>query len=691
MNNTMTLVPALLAQIVYAGVLVSLLFILQEALLTTITVASLLLIVVRFTLLRFGARGFYQLASARTKNLGASLFFLLVMVNLGQVGVLNAMVNLLMSGAALWWFTLPSHQLQLTGADERLDHHIAPIYVRACQNLFLCLTFLIAVSFIYQQRLVDFALYMLLMLANMLALLLITSPQINSRRASVLVMKTTLIAAPLVALMFVVLPNLPPFWKLPEQRQAQTGLSDSMTPGDISNLAQSERLAFRAAFNQSNSPPVANMYWRAFTMEQFDGRRWQLAERRKRQISPRRGRGVTPDYSIVMEPTEQQWLVSFGPSVSADDLIEHREDDTFWRRKPVSQRTRYFASQLDSAGVRELPPWEREINLEVEQPSQQIDQLLSSWRGSPERVLSPEQIAEQVLEYFREQNFSYTLSPPRLAGHHIDSFLFATKQGFCAHFAGAFVVMMRQAGIPARVVTGYHGGLYNAQGDYFEVYDAQAHAWAEYWIEGSQGGRWQRVDPTSAVAPQRILQGQIPVEESDNALLTQPLEYMQSLPWLNNLSQYLSSLDYYWTVWILDFDQAQRSDLWNSVKNFEIRWSQLVLPMLLVMSALVAMYIFVARVRFYLKTTYEQRALIRLQKVCNQALSKAEVKQGTVMRKTDTLAEYIGRICDMLPEKSSQLGVIKHDLELLLYSKLPKTEKENRRKTLNSNLKKLSL
>ena len=105
MNNTMTLVPALLAQIVYAGVLVSLLFILQEALLTTITVASLLLIVVRFTLLRFGARGFYQLASARTKNLGASLFFLLVMVNLGQVGVLNAMVNLLMSGAALWWFT----------------------------------------------------------------------------------------------------------------------------------------------------------------------------------------------------------------------------------------------------------------------------------------------------------------------------------------------------------------------------------------------------------------------------------------------------------------------------------------------------------------------------------------------------------------------------------------------------------
>jgi len=108
---------------------------------------------------------------------------------------------------------------------------------------------------------------------------------------------------------------------------------------------------------------------------------------------------------------------------------------------------------------------------------------------------------EALLNKFRREEFYYTLKPPKLGANSIDEFLFKTHRGFCEHFASAFTVLMRAGGIPARVVTGYQGGEYNELGDYLLVRQSDAHAWSEVWLD-DRG--WVRVDPTAAVAPQRV-------------------------------------------------------------------------------------------------------------------------------------------------------------------------------------------
>ncbi len=108
-----------------------------------------------------------------------------------------------------------------------------------------------------------------------------------------------------------------------------------------------------------------------------------------------------------------------------------------------------------------------------------------------------------MLDWFHREPFFYTLAPPLLGADPVDGFLFDTRRGFCEHYASAFVVMLRAAGIPARVVTGYQGGTINPSGDYMIVRQSDAHAWAEALV----GGQWRRFDPTAAVAPSRIQLG----------------------------------------------------------------------------------------------------------------------------------------------------------------------------------------
>src|ERR1039457_5975328 len=113
-------------------------------------------------------------------------------------------------------------------------------------------------------------------------------------------------------------------------------------------------------------------------------------------------------------------------------------------------------------------------------------------------------IAERALSYFREQGFVYTLEPPLLGRDSVDEFLFGSKSGFCEHYASSFVFLMRAAGVPARVVTGYQGGDINPVDGYMIVRQSDAHAWAEVWLKGRG---WVRFDPTAAASPVRVESG----------------------------------------------------------------------------------------------------------------------------------------------------------------------------------------
>lgn len=681
---------AVLGQITFAAVVVVLLLVLQEPLLTSVTIACLLLLIVRFTLLQAKSLRLFELDRPRTKNLGASLFIILILLQAGQLGVLNAMVNTLMSGAALWWFTLPSHKLEPNHSVLAFDNHLAPRYIGACQNLFLCLLFLIAVAFIYQQSLTDSVLYFALVVLNIIALLFITSPQLSLKLNLKLAAFPLIIALPLAGAMFLIFPNLPPFWKLPEQQQAKTGLSEQMTPGDISDLAQTNRLAFRAEFLSGQTPTMVEMYWRVFTMESFDGETWGVAKPRQQQ-SIRKLPSVNVNqlsYSVVLEATQQSWLVSYQNSYTDEPLVAHRADNTLWYRKPLVKKTRYIANVHNTEAQQTLSAWELETNSQVTQPSRRIRNLIDELSDGYSPTIERNRFAQAILSYFQNQNFEYTLTPPRLSGHHMEDFLFNSQQGFCAHYAGAFTILMREAGIPARIVTGYHGGEFNSQGNYYQVYDSQAHAWAEYWqVEPSGMGRWVMVDPTSVLSPQRLFAGRNPFLSEEQTLITEPLNYMKSIEWLNQVRQYFMSLDYYWTVWILDFDQKQRLEIFEKLKQVEVNWVQLLIKLGGFMLFVAALYKAFEKVNYYRNTTYQQRALKRLQQNCEKEIRAANLTESAKMASHETITEYICRIITLLPQHAKRLAVIQKDLEYLNYANLSKTERLDHEKRLDASLK----
>ena len=177
-----------------------------------------------------------------------------------------------------------------------------------------------------------------------------------------------------------------------------------------------------------------------------------------------------------------------------------------------------------------------------------------------------------VLQKFNREPYVYTLQPPLLGEHAMDDFLFQTRRGFCEHYAFAFVVMMRAAGVPARVVAGYQGGEINPLNSTVIVHQFDAHAWAEVWYP-NEG--WVRADPTAAVSPDRIEWGLERAVASEGSFLANsplsPLRY-RSVKWLNAIRLRYDDLTWRWQSWIVGYDSEQQYEfLENLLGEFSAR------------------------------------------------------------------------------------------------------------------------
>ncbi len=322
------------------------------------------------------------------------------------------------------------------------------------------------------------------------------------RRAGVLMLQ----AVPLALLLFVLFPRIPgPLWGLP-QGGGTGGLDDSMSPGSITHLSRSDAVAFRVDFDGAVPPPAHLLYWRGPVLWHTDGRNW-TADRDRTVSPPAAGPGFTPldaatlEYTVTLEPHGRNWLYALDLPLSVPPGA-HRTRDLFLAAdKPVRQLTRYTVASSPHYRTAALGAAERARALQLPAANPAARALGAQWRA---QAADDAAVVERALDYFREEPFHYTLEPPPLPGDAVDEFLFRTRRGFCEHYSAAFTVLMRAAGIPARVVTGYQGGELNPLGDYLIVRQRDAHAWSEVWLEGRG---WVRVDPTSAVAPQRIEQG----------------------------------------------------------------------------------------------------------------------------------------------------------------------------------------
>ena len=380
------------------------------------------------------------------------------------------------------------------------------------------------------------------------------------RRSAVMMLQ----GLPVAALLFVLFPRLAaPLWGLPADQGAKSGLSDSMSPGQIGELTLSDTVALRVDFD-GPVPPPALRYWRGPVFSSFDGRTWRPGESGLlTSFTPDDPGGIT--YTVMLEPTYHPWLFALDlpaalpklapgsmPAGATQPIITRSQQIIL--RMPVAQTLRYTQRSVLRSSYPAEPKIETRFNLGIGVGN---PQTLAFARELRAQHPDDTEYIRAILAWFREEEFVYTLAPPYLERDPVDMFLFDTRRGFCEHYASAFVLLLRAAGIPARVVTGYQGGSVNPRGGYLIVRQADAHAWAEAIIDG----QWRRFDPTAAVAPSRIelgLGGGLPAGA--------PIPFYADVEWVNNLRLAWDSFNYDWRRNVAGFDRDRQRTLWRDWK-----------------------------------------------------------------------------------------------------------------------------
>ncbi len=437
--------------------------------------------------------------------------------------------------------------------------------------MFICY-FLVMAQMLFEPAMWTVAYMLLSVFVTTVALLQVVreGPPLPPREAGMLVSRMLIYATPLMLALFLLFPRIPgPFWAMPTRSgSASSGLDDQMSPGSINALSLSDDVAFRVTFD-NEAPPPRLRYWRGPVFHQFDGASWREASRMpmwRSQVSPR---GTPVRYRITMEPHDRPWLLALDYPDSWSGVRGYLTFDyKLVARRPVEQLTSYEVVSYPDAFVDpDISEWVRSWSLQL--PEGRNPRTVEMAQRLRSRYTSDRELVSAVLDRFNQEEFVYTLRPPSLiGGHPVDEFMFDTRRGFCEHYASSFTVLMRAAGIPARVVTGYQGGQFNPINGQLTVRQSDAHAWAEIWLPGEG---WVRHDPTAAVAPERIERGLLDAVPTADAA---PGLIFRRVPILQSLSESWDAIDSAWNEWVLGYGPDQQIALLRNlgVGNPDWRW-----------------------------------------------------------------------------------------------------------------------
>jgi transglutaminase-like putative cysteine protease len=376
-------------------------------------------------------------------------------------------------------------------------------------------------------------------------------------------------AGPLIILLFLFFPRLSTGFRfqIAPQRGASAGFSDRLSPGSVSALANSSEVAFRAEFPDGKIPPLGAMYWRGVVMWHGEGLEWEApnapATLPRTSQGPPHGQPIRQ--WITLEAHDARWMFALDWPVNSPSGATLAPGNYLWSYQPIHKPRRYEVVSYPEIPNNRLHSREREPLLQVPASiSPAVRALAQSW--SAEKA-EPRVIVNKALEFFRTQGFRYSLSPGEYGKNDLEEFLFHRRLGFCEHYAASFATLMRLAGIPARVVTGYLGGEYNEIGHFFLVRQADAHAWCEVWFPDSG---WQRIDPTAVVAPDRVNLGFNSFLERRGAagqLDTQSVFARNLARWPIFARARLGwqTLSYAWDTRVLSFDGDEQGSFFASV------------------------------------------------------------------------------------------------------------------------------
>ncbi len=505
------------------------------------------------------------------------------------------------------------------------------------------LAFIVAASqFLFEQSIL-MAAYILFVCCVLLATLVYINSykadtKVSLKKAAVIIAQ----AIPMAIVVFILFPRVdPPKWLMfNDEHQKKTGLSDTMEPGSISDLGMSDELVFRVKFT-GPIPPQRQRYWRGPVLTLTDGKKWTQARDLSygRFLDKVKFTGQAYRYTLLIEPQEKDWVFALDMPAEFSNPLEQNANYQITTTDDLRKRTEFklvsnpnyntgYLTKTEYRDARQLPSV----------PSEKIKQLIAQLHGydSP-----PTAFINNLLNHFRKEDFHYTLTPPLMETNPIETFLFETRSGFCSHYSAAFVYLLRAADIPARVVTGYQGGELNEVGDFLEIKQADAHAWAEVWLD-KQG--WVRFDPTAAVAPERVEKnidinslvpgGVISYEQSGASKTAFNL--------LKQARKFWSHVDYNWQRWVINYNNANQSRFMSSfgIKDMKtmVYWMMVIVG---VITALLSVFL------FYQRPREKNRTLM----VYNKFLKKL-AKVGLIKGIGEGARDFADRIKPELPEQA---------------------------------------
>lgn len=512
--------------------------------------------------------------------------------------------------------------------------------------------FLLITPFLFDQT-IPLAAYGLFMF-----LLLITALVVHNIKPSTLVHPSlwrisgslVLGAVPLMLALFLLFPRIVgPLWALPDDAsRAYSGISRSISPGSISELSLLDETAFRVTFNGA-VPLQKELYWRGPVFWTSNGKEWTHSSLQASfQIGPDEHRLPAQahryHYTLIMEPHQQRWLYALDRPISVPDGVKLSRDSQLLMSSKLNRTWQVQLTSSPNLENHALSSHERFRALMLpDQLDPRVGQLAQQWRHAN---TDDRQIINQALRYFREQPFVYTLKPPLLGNDPVGEFLFSTRRGFCAHYATSFAILMRAAGIPSRVVAGYHGGIKNELGGFWEVRQADAHVWNEVWLFDTG---WTRVDPTAAISPDRIehsidLAGQ--QASGEVSFLFHPPEGM--VLWLHNVRQFWLTLDYLWQSAVLAYGPELQRDF---LAGFGLHdWQDMVQALGILGAAILAVLAFILLRQAPVGVDPVQKLFL---KFCRQL-----GKQTDPRKPFETASDYLARVGDQVPERRPALTAI---------------------------------
>lgn len=536
--------------------------------------------------------------------------------------------------------------------------------------------FTTSAQFLFGQTVLDFsyAIICFVLLVSAMAALNVVGQTKLSNSVFPTALRLTVQCIPIMLVLFLLFPRIASLWavSLP-QNTAQTGVSDTMAPGDITRLTKGGGKAFTVTFD-GDIPANKELYWRGIVLSDFDGKSWTINKWRQDPLGgivkwanhsvPSKALdwyytaqpiGNPLSYEVILEATQQPWLFALPMAEIKLNRAGVTRDFTQITETPISKRICYRvqSSLRYKIDHLELPERYRKRNLHLPEGfNSQTIKVAKNWR---KLANNDTEIVNRFLSMIANE-YTYTLEPKQLGKNTVDDFLWTTKEGYCEHFASAFVVFMRAAGIPARVVAGYQGG--EVIEDFLQVSQTDAHAWAEIWIK-NQG--WQRIDPTAAIAPERVEDGIRSVFER-SVLNPLSMEAYRHIYLINNFRLQLDVLNYKWQKFVLNYNTDSQFNLLERL--FGTR-SWLISTLVLVVTIAATLGLIALLTIMLRKNTEKPSPALT---VIKPLLKKAE-RAGHKREKGESLTTFINRLAKIYPDNQNRLNQIALLFEQVTYGK----------------------